>query len=99
MSRARRTVGSRELKTRLGSYLKRVRNGATLIITHRGHPVAELRPLPAVEGDLDRRLSELEALGVLSQESRSQPVQPFIPITSKGRPASEAVAEDREDRF
>lgn len=99
MSRARRTVGSRELKTRLGSHLKRVRAGATLIITDRGHPVAELRPLRAVEGDLDRRLSELEALGVLSQENRSQPLRPFTPITSSGRAAGEAVAEDREDRF
>jgi prevent-host-death family protein len=99
MSRARRTVGSRELKTRLGSHLKRVRAGATLIITGRGLPVAELRPLRTAEGDLDRRLSELEALGVLSQENRSQPLRPFTPITSSGRPASAAVAEDREDRF
>jgi prevent-host-death family protein len=99
MSRARRTVGSRELKTRLGSHLKRVREGATLIITDRGHPVAELRPLRAVEGDLDRRLSELEALGVLSQENRPQDLRPFRPIASRGRPAGEAVVEDREDRF
>lgn len=99
MSRARRTVGSRDLKTRLGSHLKRVREGATLIITDRGQPVAELRPLRAVEGDLDRRLSELEVLGVVSQENRSQPLRPFTPITSRGRPVAEAVAENREDRF
>lgn len=99
MSRARGTVGSRELKTRLGSYLKRVRDGATLIITDRGHPVAELRPLRPIEGDLDRRLSELEALGVLSQENRSQPLRPFAPIASRGRPAGEAMVDDRKDRF
>ena len=39
------TVGARELKIRLGGYLQRVRQGHTLVITDRGHPVAELRPL------------------------------------------------------
>ncbi|MGH9483962.1 MAG: type II toxin-antitoxin system Phd/YefM family antitoxin, partial [Terriglobales bacterium] len=39
------TVGARELKNRLGKYLSQVRQGATLVITERGEPVAELRPL------------------------------------------------------
>ena len=43
----RTLVGARELKTRLGTYLRRVREGRTLLVTDRGEPVAELRPLPA----------------------------------------------------
>ena len=39
----RKTVGSRELKTRLGTYLRQVREGMTLVVTERGLPVAELR--------------------------------------------------------
>ena len=42
---ARDVVGARELKTRLGTYLQRVREGRTLVVTDRGEPVAELRPL------------------------------------------------------
>jgi prevent-host-death family protein len=100
MKRGRRTVGSRELKTRLGAYLRRVREGATLVITDRGHPVAELKPLQTGQGDLDDRLVELEALGLLSRETRSRaPLRPFTPIASRGRPASDAVSEGREDRF
>jgi hypothetical protein len=57
----RETVGSRELKTRLGSHLKPVRQGVTLVITDRGHPIAELRPLETGAGDLESRLTELEA--------------------------------------
>ena len=38
-------VGSRELKTRLGAYLQRVRDGQSFIVTDRGQPVAELRPI------------------------------------------------------
>ena len=43
----RNVVGARELKTRLGTYLQRVREGRTLVVTDRGEPVAELRPLPS----------------------------------------------------
>lgn len=43
-------VGSRELKTRLGTYLRQVQKGQILVITDRGRPVAELKPIVA-EGD------------------------------------------------
>ena len=42
----RHAVGARELKTRLGTYLRRVREGRTVLVTDRGEPVAERRPLP-----------------------------------------------------
>ena len=45
----RSVVGARELKTRLGTYLRRVREGRTLLVTDRGEVVAELRqPSPRV---------------------------------------------------
>ena len=99
MSRPKRTVGSRELKTRLGAHLKRVRAGATLVITDRGHPVAELGPLEASGEGLDGRLAELEAVGMLTRGRSRGSLRPFRPITSRGRPLSDAVTEDREDRF
>src|SRR5262245_49988787 len=40
-----RVVGARELKVRLGTYLRQVRQGRTLVVTDRGQPVAELRPI------------------------------------------------------
>jgi antitoxin (DNA-binding transcriptional repressor) of toxin-antitoxin stability system len=39
-------VGSRELKTRLGTYVRRVREGRSFVATDRGAPIAELRPIP-----------------------------------------------------
>ncbi len=94
----RSSVGSRELKTRLGAWLRRVRRGETVVVTDRGDPVAELRPLSAGLGPEDAALAGLEALGVVTR-----PVKPalpvFRPIRSTGRPASEAVIEGREDRF
>ena len=90
------SVGARELKTRLGSYLRRVRRGATLVVTDRGEPIAELRPLEASADDAG--LAVLEALGVLTRDPKAH-LERFRPLRSSGRPASEAVIEGREDRF
>jgi prevent-host-death family protein len=94
----RASVGSRELKTRLGTYLRRVRGGATLLVTDRGEPVAELRPVEAGASPQDAGLAALEALGVLTRNPKARLV-PFRPVRASGRPASEAVSEGREDRF
>ncbi len=95
-----KAVGSRELKTRLGTYLRQVRAGATLIVTDRGRPVAELRPLESYENDPEARLRELAALGIVSGAVAERvPLQRFEPIRSRGASLSDAIREDREDRF
>ncbi len=97
---SRTTVGSRELKTRLGTYLRYVRSGTTIIVTDRGRPVAELRPLTGSEGDVEARLQELVLTGMLSAEvAERPPLAPFEPIRISGKPLSETIREDREDRF
>lgn len=90
-------VGARELKVRLGTYLKRVRQGQTLIVTDRGEPVAELRPL-AAEGTTDAILAKLEANGAVARPTKSH-LAPFRAIGSRGQSAAEAVIADRGDRF
>ena len=94
----RQSVGSRELKTRLGTYLRRVRRGATLVVTDRGEPVAELRPVADGVSPEDAGLAALEVLGAVTR-GRGERLAPLRPIRSKGRPASQAVIEGREDRF
>lgn len=88
------TVGARELKARLGKYLRTVRSGQTLIVTDRGEPVAELRPL---EEDLSRKLARLRAAGKIGGGSGL--VRPSQPLRIPGVSLSDAVLEDREDRF
>jgi prevent-host-death family protein len=89
-------VGAREFKTRLGTYLRRVQRGATLVVTERGRPVAEVRPITQVENE-EGRLSELVALGVLTRTAET-PLRSFKPIRVKGRGVSDVLIEDREDR-
>lgn len=91
---ARNTVGARELKARLGKYLRTVRSGQTLVVTDRGEPVAELRPL---RDDMERKLAKLRAEGRIS--GRAGRLRPFDPIRAPGVSLSDAVLEDRDERF
>ncbi len=95
-----KSVGSRELKTRLGTYLRLVREGKTLIVTDRGRPIAELRPLSPDHVGFETRLYELAAAGVIGPEvAERRPLKAFEPIVATGGSGAEAIIEDREDRF
>jgi prevent-host-death family protein len=94
---ARNVVGARELKTRLGTYLQRVREGRTLVVTDRGEPVAELRPLP-FDDSLPSALLKLSTKGTVTLPTRDG-LPAFRPIRSRGASVADAVGEDREDRF
>jgi len=94
----RAKVGARALKTRLGTYLRRVREGQRILVTDRGIPVAELRGLGKGEETMEGRLQRLEAEGLISRPSR-RALAPFRRVESKGASAARAVVEDREDRF
>lgn len=91
-------VGSRELKTRLGQYLRQVRGGRTIIVTDRGEPVAELRPLPKTKETKAEIWARLVREGRVAP-FREGPLPHFEPIKIKGKPLSETIIEDREDRF
>ena len=98
MGTERNTIGARELRARLGKYLRAVRDGATLIITERSEPVAELRPIPRPAADLHSRFRELASQGFLSVGS-GMPIGARNPITVRGEPLSKTVSDEREDRF
>jgi prevent-host-death family protein len=90
-------VDSRELKTRLGTYLQRVREGHTLVVTDRGEPVAELRPL-ASNDSLPPALLKLSTKGAVTLPSRDA-LPAFRPIRSRGASIADTVREERVDRF
>lgn len=91
-------VGARELKTRLGSYLRAVREGTTFVVTDRGRPVAELRPVSHAGSGIGRYLDTLAAKGLLTKGSGKRLIR-FAAIRVEGRPVSEVLVEQREDRF
>ena len=52
------SVGIRELKAHLSKYVKRVHSGESIVVTERGRPVAELRPVSPELVALDSLVSE-----------------------------------------
>jgi prevent-host-death family protein len=92
-----KTVGSRELKNRLGRYLRLVANGETLIVTDRGKPLVRMLPMESNESEdktLEEILKQMEADGHLRLGTR--PFKKFKPIRLKGKPLSQIIIEDRD---
>jgi len=69
-----------------------------IIVTERGSPVAEIRPLERARDEDEARRDVLAALGVLTKGS-GPPLGRFAPVGVRGRPLSRTLIEDREDRF
>ncbi len=59
------SVGSRELKNRLGKYLGLVRQGQTVRITDRGKPIACILPGPEPVGLEGQTMARLLATGTI----------------------------------
>lgn len=61
-----KTYSTYEAKARLSELLAEVRKGDVVTITHRGEPVAEVRPIQRSASSLDRRVDELRRKGIIS---------------------------------
>lgn len=57
-----------QAKAKLSEILRRVREGDTIVISYRGEPVAEVRPVPPQRESLEDRIAALEARGVIAPE-------------------------------
>ena len=85
-------VGVRELKSRLSEYLRRVKQGETVIITEHGKPVGRLIP----QGQsLDERLGELQQAGLIRWSRRKlTPMKPVARLRGK-KTIAEIIIVDR----
>jgi prevent-host-death family protein len=92
------TVGARELKTRLGGYLREVQRGKVLTITERGIPVARLSAIVPSEEGVDSVLEDL-ALQGLVRKPTLRAFALFVPVAAHGTPVQDAISHDREDRI
>jgi prevent-host-death family protein len=95
------SVGVRELKNRLGHYLRIVRTGETIVVTSRGEPVARLMPIvsarrTALPPDLEKRMWELVAEGVLDWSGGTSQVPEPVATNRGPTLLSDLVVEDRE---
>jgi len=87
-------VGARELKNRLGKYLKRIKLGETVVVTDRGVPIAELRPIEARKLSIEERLARMADTGDLTSASGRRFAR-VEPISVRGKPVSATIIEER----
>jgi prevent-host-death family protein len=91
-----KSVGSRELKNRLGRYLRRVASGEELLITDRGKPVARLtsaRHEQKQPPKSDELLRELAAEGHIRLATK--PFRRRKPPVNRGKSLSRILLDDR----
>ena len=75
------TIGIRDLKSHLSSYLEKVQNGHTIIITSRGKPIAQLTP---AQEELMDRVKALQDAGLIAWSGKKlKPAKPVMINKSK----------------
>ena len=88
-----KTIGIRELKGQLSSHIKEVQEGATLVITDRGKPVARLVPIAA---GLAEKVQSMLDSGMASW-SGQKPSSGLPRVSVRGsKTLAELLLEDRE---
>ncbi len=85
-------VGTRELKSKLSEYLRRVKKGETIIVTERGKVIGQIGP---VKQTVEERIWAMVDAGLADWNGKKlKPYQPRI-INRSGKLMSDIVAEDR----
>ncbi len=88
-----RTVGIRELKSRLSEYVREVKSGRTLVVTEHGQPVARMIP-EAIS--VRERVDALRRAGTVAWSGRRlRPAAPAGKVRG-GKSVSDLLIEDRE---
>jgi prevent-host-death family protein len=85
-------VGIREFKTHMSSYMRQVKDGATLVITEHGKPVGRMIPVTL---SLEEQMKELIEAGLLAWDGNMLPAVSRVANTS-GRSISDLLLDDRD---
>lgn len=88
-------VAVRDLKNRLSAYLRRARHGERILVTDRGHPIAELGPLGRGKMRAKDRLARLIELGDVTA-GRGSALAEIEPIRVRGRAVSKTILDERD---
>lgn len=89
----------RELKNRLSEYVSRVKAGESVLVTDRGHTIAELRPASKTAGVVRSRklsLADLERSGLLTPgKPNHRNLYPRMTKVLRRRSSAELLDEER----
>jgi prevent-host-death family protein len=86
------TVGIRDLKTHLSSYLEKVQKGHTIVITSHGKPIAQLMP---TREELMDRVKALQSAGLIAWNGKKPSVRKPKVVNNSNKLMSDLVVEYR----
>jgi len=90
-------LGLREANQHFSKAIKAVRAGKEVVLTERGQPIAVIKPIkeaPEPETVLKRMADER----LITLPTRKGPLPRFEPVPISGKPVSQTIVDDREDR-
>lgn len=92
-------LGLRQANQQFSRAMKAVRAGKEVVLTDRGRPIAVIKPIRQAESE-EAALQAMadEGLIVLPVRKGVTPSARWRPVKVKGRPLSQTVIDDREDR-
>jgi len=92
-------LGLREANQRFSKAIKAVRAGKKVVLTERGHPIAVITPVKdKVAPAAALQTMADEGLIRLAARKGSMPTPRWRPVPVKGKPLSQTIIDDREDR-
>ena len=92
-------LGLREANQQFSKAIKAVRAGKEVVLTERGRPIAVIKPIRQPDTQ-EAALQEMADEGLITLPSRRGPMPSprWRPVKIKGKPLSQTIIEDREDR-
>ena len=90
-------LGLREANQHFSKAIKAVRAGKEVILTERGQPIAVIKPIK--EGPRTGRRIEADGRRGTDHVALTKgPLPRFEPVKAKGKPISQTIIDDRDDR-
>jgi len=77
--------------------VKIVKQGEEVILTERGRPIAMVTPLGA-GANQETSLDRLARAGFIRLPSQAGRIGPAKPVRARGKPASQILSEERDER-
>jgi prevent-host-death family protein len=89
-------VGTRELKSKLSEYMRRVKGGETILVTERGKPIGQIIP---VKLTIQEKLQTVVDAGLAEWNGKKvKPGKP-VAINRSAKQISDLVMEDRDVNY
>lgn len=90
-------LGLREANHHFSKAIKAVRAGKEVVLTERGRPIAVITPIKD-EHDPEAALKRMADDGLITLPVRRGPLPRFEPVPMTGKPLSQTIIDDRDDR-